>query len=115
MRFEGFGPAGVHLMTTHTVIEETPAWYLIQGDFATAGLGALFVSVSNRSVAEGRQTGEIPKPERFDSETARNGVVQHKPRRLPGGRHAERQLAAAAGRAGDPGRCAPAGRPRSTI
>jgi len=77
MRFEGFGPAGVHLMTTHTVIEETPAWYLIQGDFATAGLGALFVSVSNRSVAEGRQTGEIPKPERFDSETARNGVVQH--------------------------------------
>jgi hypothetical protein len=77
MRFEGFGPAGVHVMTSHTVVEEKPAWYKIEGDFATAGLGALFVDVENRSVAEGRETGTTPRPEMFDSETARNGVVVH--------------------------------------
>jgi hypothetical protein len=77
MRFEGFGPAGVHVMTSHTVVEEKPAWYKIEGDFATAGLGALFVDVENRSVAEGREAGATPRPEMFDSETARNGVVVH--------------------------------------
>jgi hypothetical protein len=77
MSFEGFGPAGLHLMTTHTVIEETPAWYKIQGDFSTAGLGALFANVSNRSETEGRETGNSPHPVKFDSETARNGVTQH--------------------------------------
>jgi Protein of unknown function (DUF3108) len=77
MSFEGFGPAGIHLMTTHTVIEEDPAWYRISGDFATAGLGALFVSVANRSVAQGRQADDAPHPVNFASETARDGVVQH--------------------------------------
>jgi hypothetical protein len=77
MAFEGFGPAGLRVMTTHTVIEETPAWYLIQGDFATAGMGALFVNVANRSVTRGHQEADIPHPESFDSETARNGVVVH--------------------------------------
>lgn len=77
MEFEGFGPAGLHVLTTHTVLEESPAWYVIQGDFSTAGLGALFANVANRSMAEGRQTGGTPRPTRFESETDRNGVVQH--------------------------------------
>jgi hypothetical protein len=77
MSFEGFGPAGIHLITTHTVIEETSAWYKIQGDFSTAGLGALFANVANRSETEGREAGNTPQPVSFDSETARNGVVQH--------------------------------------
>jgi uncharacterized protein DUF3108 len=77
MSFEGFGPAGLHLMTTHTVIEEAPAWYMIQGDFATAGLGALFVNVANRSVTQGREIADAPKPVSFESETTRNGVPQH--------------------------------------
>jgi hypothetical protein len=77
MEFEGFGPAGVHVLTTHTVLEESPAWYVIQGDFSTAGLGALFANVANRSMAEGRQTGGAPQPTRFESETDRDGVVQH--------------------------------------
>jgi Protein of unknown function (DUF3108) len=76
MSFEGFGPAGVHLMTTHTVIEEAPAWYVIQGDFATAGIGALFMSVANRSTTQGRQAGDTPLPVSFNSETARDGAVQ---------------------------------------
>jgi len=76
MRFEGFGPAGLHLVTTHTVIEEAPAWYQIQGDFATAGLGALFVNVANRSLTQGREVADTPQPELFESETDRNGVVQ---------------------------------------
>jgi hypothetical protein len=77
MSFEGFGPAGLHVANTHTVIEETPAWYLIQGDFATAGMGALFVNIANRSMAEGWQKADTPHPQVFDSETTRNGVVVH--------------------------------------
>ena len=77
MEFEGFGPAGLHVLTTHTVIEEAAAWYEIQGDFATAGIGALFVNVSNRSMTRGRQVADTPKPEVFDSETSRDGAVQH--------------------------------------
>jgi hypothetical protein len=77
MSFEGFGPAGLHLMTTHTTIEENAASYVIQGDFETAGLGTLFVNVANRSVAQGRQIADTPQPVSFESETARNGVVQH--------------------------------------
>jgi hypothetical protein len=76
MEFEGFGPAGFHVLTTHTVIEESAAWYVIQGDFATAGLGTLFASVANRSVAEGRQIADKPRPVKFESETDRNGAVQ---------------------------------------
>ncbi|HZK89059.1 MAG TPA: DUF3108 domain-containing protein [Stellaceae bacterium] len=77
MSFEGFGPAGLHLMTTHTTIEETAASYIIRGDFETAGLGALFVNVANRSVTQGRQAADTPHPVTFDSQTDRNGVLQH--------------------------------------
>jgi Protein of unknown function (DUF3108) len=77
MEFEGFGPAGLHILTTHTVIEENPSWYAIEGDFATAGLGAWFANVANRSVTEGREIADKPQPVTFNSETDRNGVVQH--------------------------------------
>ena len=76
MAFEGFGPAGLHVLTTHTVIEETQATYLIQGDFATAGLGAVFANVANRSVTRGREVATQPQPQSFESETDRNGTVQ---------------------------------------
>jgi len=64
-------------MTTHTTVAETPASYQIEGDFTTAGLGALFANVANRSVTRGYQTADVPHPQSFDSETARNGVVVH--------------------------------------
>ena len=76
MEFEGFGPAGLRVLTTRTTIEETPAWYLIQGDFETTGLGALFAHVANRSMTEGRETGNRPQPTKFESETDRGGAVQ---------------------------------------
>jgi hypothetical protein len=77
MSFEGFGPAGLHVLTTHTVIKENPSGYAIEGDFATTGLGALFASVANRSTTRGRELAGTPKPAVFDSQTDRNGVVQH--------------------------------------
>ncbi|HVH79577.1 MAG TPA: DUF3108 domain-containing protein [Stellaceae bacterium] len=77
MAFEGYGPAGLHVATTHTVIEETSGAYEIQGDFSTVGLGALFAHVANRSVTRGREVADKPKPQVFDSETDRDGVVQH--------------------------------------
>jgi hypothetical protein len=77
MRFEGFGPAGLHVITTHTEIDENGTAYQIEGDVSTAGLTGVFVSVQNRSVARGRLNGGAAQPEIFDSETARNGHVQH--------------------------------------
>ena len=76
MRFEGY-VAGLHVVSTQTVIEETPATYLIRGAFETAGLGAVFASVTNRAETRGRQVGGRPEPQSFASETARGGVVQH--------------------------------------
>ena len=77
MSFEGFGPAGLHLLNTHTIIEENPTAYVIQGDFETAGLGAIFANVANRSETRGREVAGVPKPQVFDSETDRNGALQH--------------------------------------
>jgi hypothetical protein len=77
MEFEGFGPAGLHVLTSHTVIEEASNWYQIEGDVATAGFGAVFVNMANRSVTRGREIASTPKPELFDSETDRGGVAQH--------------------------------------
>jgi hypothetical protein len=77
MAFEGFGAAGLRIMTTHTVIEETPASYAIEGDLTTAGIGSLFSNVANRSIARGYQTADTPHPESFDSETRRNGAIVH--------------------------------------
>jgi hypothetical protein len=77
MEFEGFGPAGLHVLTTHTMVAETPSGYEIEGDFSTTGLAAIFASVANRSVTRGREVGDQPRPVSFDSETDRNGAVQH--------------------------------------
>lgn len=77
MEFEGFGPAGLHVVTTHTLIEETQAAYVIRGDFETAGVGAIFANIANRSLAEGREVADSPHPVMFDSETDRNGAMQH--------------------------------------
>jgi hypothetical protein len=77
MEFQGFGPAGLHLVTTHTVIEEAAAWYQIEGDFSTVGLASIFASVAKRSETRGREVAGKPEPELFDSETDRGGAVQH--------------------------------------
>jgi hypothetical protein len=75
MTFEGFGPAGIHVATTHTTLAETPASYAIEGDFATSGLGALVASVNNHSVTQGWQKADTARPATFDSETNRSGTV----------------------------------------
>ena len=77
MEFEGFGPAGLHVLTTHTTIAEGSAAYEIEGDFSTTGLASLVASVANRSVTQGRDVGGQPRPVSFDSATDRNGAVQH--------------------------------------
>lgn len=76
MAFEGFGPAGLHVLTTHTIVTEDAAGYAIEGDFSTTGLASLVASVANRSITRGRAVGDQPHPVSFDSETDRNGVVQ---------------------------------------
>jgi hypothetical protein len=77
MTFEGYGAAGVHLVTTHTVIAEAPGSYVIQGDFQTAGLVSWFSTVTNQSLARGRQSADRAQPDNFDSKTERSSVVYH--------------------------------------
>lgn len=74
-RFEGY-VAGLHVVSTQTVIEETSTTYLIRGAYETAGLGAVFASRANRSETRGRKAGGRPQPESFASETTRGDVVQ---------------------------------------
>jgi hypothetical protein len=64
-------------MKTHTVVSETAANYDIEGDFTTTGMAAWFASVANKSVTHGREVGSQPHPVSFESETDRNGAVQH--------------------------------------
>ena len=90
MEFTGFGPAGLHVLTTHTTIAEDSVAYEIEGNFSTTGLASLVASVANRSIARGREVGDQPQPVSFDSETDRNGVIQHlrveyKPNGVPNG------------------------------
>ena len=77
MTFEGYGAAGVHLVTTHTVVAEVPGSYVIQGDFQTAGLVSWFSTVTNKSLTRGHQSADRAQPENFDSKTERSGVVYH--------------------------------------
>jgi uncharacterized protein DUF3108 len=75
MSFEGFGALGLHLMTTHTRIEERAAAYTIEGDFQTSGIAAL-AGIGNHSVAQGREADGQPQPVSFTSDTVRKGATQ---------------------------------------
>jgi len=74
MRFEGFGVAGLHVVTTHTAIEETSAAYVIETQFQTAGAAGIFLTVFGQSWVRGQLAEGKPRPEAFQSDVRRNGV-----------------------------------------
>jgi hypothetical protein len=73
-RFEIFGLAGLHVLTTRTTVTEGPNRYAITMDIDTRGLARVFVDLTSRSAVYGRFDGDVLQPEAYRSEVARNGI-----------------------------------------
>src|SRR5271157_2038703 len=61
-RFEVFGFAGLHVLTTRTTVEEAADRYAIMADLDTRGLASIFVDLTSHSEVEGRLTRDAPSP-----------------------------------------------------
>jgi hypothetical protein len=77
MRFEVFGPAGLHVVTNRTEIDEAGDRYAIVSDLRTRGVTGVFVRLADHSKVRGRLTGDSALPDAFRSDTRRNGVDRH--------------------------------------
>lgn len=76
-RFEIFGFAGLHLLTTHTSVEETSDQYEITADIQTRGVAKVFVNLTSHSETHGILLGNTYRPEAYRSEVLRNGTDRH--------------------------------------
>jgi hypothetical protein len=77
LRIEVYGPAGLHVATTRTELDETGESYAIKSSIETRGFAGWFVSMKSTAEARGRLTAEAAQPESFRSDTERNGVERH--------------------------------------
>lgn len=76
-RFEIYGFAGLHVLTTRTSVEETSNQYAITTDFDTRGLASVFVDLSSRSEIHGTLIGDRFRPEAYRAEVKRNGIDRY--------------------------------------
>lgn len=76
-RVEIYGPAGLHVVTSHTEIDESGDSYSIKASVETRGIAGWFVSMKSNAEARGRLTAGAPQPQSFRSDGVRNGVEQH--------------------------------------
>jgi hypothetical protein len=77
MRFEVFGPVGLHVVTSRTEIDEVGERYAVASELATRGLTGFLVDLADHSKVKGRLTADSAVPEAFRSETRRNGEDRH--------------------------------------
>jgi hypothetical protein len=75
MRIEMFGPAGIHVATNHTVVEEAAERYAIATDVESRGIGAVFVNLTSHSEVRGGLSNASARPIAYFGEVHRNGVV----------------------------------------
>jgi hypothetical protein len=73
-RVELYGPGGLHVVTSRTEIDDTGSAYTIRSSIETRGLAGWFVTIKGSSEAHGRLTAEGAQPERYRSDTVRNGT-----------------------------------------
>ena len=76
-RFEIFGFAGFHILTTRTTIEETPDRYAIAADLDTRGLASVFADITSHSEVHGVLSGDVPHPSDYRADMRRNGTARH--------------------------------------
>ena len=74
MRFEGFGPAGIHLLTSRTEIDEIGDRYAIVSDLASRGLASVVVDLTGHAEVKGRFGAATAHPEAYHEERRRNGA-----------------------------------------
>jgi hypothetical protein len=75
MRIEMFGPAGIHVATNRTIVEEAPERYAITTDVESRGIGAVFINLTSHSEVRGRLTSNAVRPQAYLGEVHRNGVI----------------------------------------
>jgi hypothetical protein len=78
MRYELFGFAGLHLITTQTNVAVTPTGYAIAVDINTRGIVSVFVDLHSHSEADGSLPNQIPHQiphsRAYHAEVWRNGT-----------------------------------------
>jgi hypothetical protein len=74
LRFEVFGFAGLHILTTQTSAEVTPTGYAIAVNLDTRGIASAFVELHSHSEVFGTLLKQNPQPEAYQSEISRNGT-----------------------------------------
>ena len=74
LRFEVFGFAGLHLLTTQTSADVTPDGYSIAVDINTRGIVSAFVDLHSRSEVYGTLSRQSLHPDAYHSEVLRNGT-----------------------------------------
>lgn len=74
LRYEVFGLAGLHILTTQTSAEETPTGYSIAVNLDTRGLASAFVELHSHSEVVGTLLKQSPHPEAYRAEISRNGT-----------------------------------------
>jgi Protein of unknown function (DUF3108) len=76
-RFEIFGFAGLHLLTSRTSLEEAANQYAITMDLETRGLASAFVDLRSHSEVHGKLAADTLRPEAYRAEVWRNGADRH--------------------------------------
>jgi hypothetical protein len=76
-RFEVFGIAGLHVLTTRTNVEEAADRYAIAADLDTRGLASVFVDLTSHSEVHGRLARDAPYPFDYHADMRRNGTDRH--------------------------------------
>jgi hypothetical protein len=72
MRFEGFGPAFIHVLTSRTQIDKDGGRYAITSDLTTRGFASVVVSLTGHAEVRGRLAAAQPHPQAYHEERRRN-------------------------------------------
>lgn len=74
LRFEIFGFAGLHLLTSRTSADVTPHGYAIAANLSTRGIVSAFVDLQSHSEVTGTLASQSPRPDDYRAEVRRNGT-----------------------------------------
>src|SRR5215470_17282154 len=76
-RFEIYGFAGFHVLTSRTSVQESGERYAIATDLDTRGLASVFVDLTSHSEVHGALARDIPHPDSYRADVRRNSVDRH--------------------------------------
>lgn len=74
LRYEVFGPLGLHVLTSRTEIDEVGDRYAIASELATRGVVGIFFDLTGHAEVHGRLTTATAQPEAFREVRRRSGV-----------------------------------------